>query len=210
MEYNTSRKDILIPEYGRNIEKLVIYTLNKVKDKKKIKKNIKYIIKLMILISPNFKINLFNYKNNIWYKLLNLSKIKIKNNYPFFFKKIKEKKKKINYPKNFKKFKYYGKLIQLIINNIIINIKDKKKKKKYIYIIANIMKYNYIKWNNNINIDDYIIFKDIKKISNGKINLINNFKPLKKIIKKKKINKNIYNKRFYKKKKFYYKKKKLI
>ncbi|WGH27133.1 MAG: DUF4290 domain-containing protein [Candidatus Shikimatogenerans bostrichidophilus] len=204
MEYNTSRNNIIIPEYGRNVQKLVEYTIKKIKNKKKIINNFNYIIKIIKIIRPNYKINILNLKNNLWYKLFLKSKLKINDNLPFYIKKKQKiKKNKIKYPNILKKYKYYGKIIQKIINKL--TIKDKNKY-NLIYKIANLMKYNYIKWNKIINVKDDIILNDIKIISKGKINIIKNFKPLEKfknnyIYKKKKY---IYKKKnFYKKKKFF-------
>ncbi|MDH3003700.1 MAG: DUF4290 domain-containing protein [Candidatus Shikimatogenerans sp. JK-2022] len=205
MEYNTNRNNIIIPEYGRNIQKLVEYTINNIKNKKKIINNFYYILKVIRKINPNFKKNILNLKNNLWYKLFLITNIKLNNNLPFYKKKIILKKKKIKYPKNIIKYKYYGKIILKIINKLLI-YKKKIFFKYLIYKLANIMKYNYIKWNNLINIDDKIIFNDIKNITNGKINLLKNLKPLKTI------NNNIITKKkfFFNKKKNYFNKKKLF
>ncbi|WGH28128.1 MAG: DUF4290 domain-containing protein [Candidatus Shikimatogenerans bostrichidophilus] len=168
MEYNTSRNNIIIPEYGRNIQKLVEYTINKIKEKKIIIKNFKYIINIIKKINPNIKKNFLNLKSNLWYKLFLKTKIKIDDNLPFYIKKNKKEKKKLKYPKRLKNYKFYGKIILKIINKILIN---NNKKYNLIYKIANLMKYNYIKWNNLINVDDNIIFNDLRKLTNGKINL---------------------------------------
>ncbi|WGH26638.1 MAG: DUF4290 domain-containing protein [Candidatus Shikimatogenerans bostrichidophilus] len=178
-----NQKKIIIPEYGRNIQKLVEYTL-KIDNKKKRKKNYKFILNLMKLINNNNNNNYFlnknlNFKIKLLYQLYLISNMKIKE-FDSLFKKVKInniKKKKLKYPsKNYIKFKYYGKIIQDIINNYIINIKNKKKKKKILKIIIELMKKKYIKWNNKYNVNNYIIFKDIKIISNNKLDIIKEYK----------------------------------
>ncbi|WGH25747.1 MAG: DUF4290 domain-containing protein [Candidatus Shikimatogenerans bostrichidophilus] len=206
MEYNTSRKNIIIPQYGRNIEKFVDKIV-KIKNKKIRNKNAIMIINIMSNINNNKQKNIIEYKRRLWEQLFLISKMKLKVDYPFKINKLKIKKKKILFQKKYKlkhfKYKYYGKIIQYFIKKILIKINDKEIKKKYIYIIANLMKYNYIKWNKINDVEDKIIFKDIKYISKGKIDFTKNFNFLNKIDKKKiyNIKKKIYNKYLYFKKK---------
>ncbi|MDH3004418.1 MAG: DUF4290 domain-containing protein [Candidatus Shikimatogenerans sp. JK-2022] len=183
MEYNTLRKNIKYPEYGRNIEKL-IFKISIIKNK--IVKNvyIKKLINLMLNINKKIKKKFINYKQKIWIQLFFISnkKIKIKKKYNIKKKilynnklKIKNKKKIIKLIKEKLKNKYYNKFLKYYGNNILIFLKFiinfKKIKFIYIYRIVNLMKKNYLKWNKIKFIDDYKIFNDIKKITKGKINL---------------------------------------
>ncbi|MDH3005059.1 MAG: DUF4290 domain-containing protein [Candidatus Shikimatogenerans sp. JK-2022] len=179
MEYNTSRENIIYPEYGRNIQKLI----NKIKyiKNKKIKKNFyNLIINLMVNINKNIKKDILDYKKKLWLQIYLIYKKKI-NFYNFNkkifknkinkYKIIKLMKNKIKISKFYnKKYKYYGINIQNILKNIIYYNKIKI---LYIYYIANYMKKNYIKWNKNKYVDDIIIIEDIKLLSKGKINLLN-------------------------------------
>ncbi|WGH27646.1 MAG: DUF4290 domain-containing protein [Candidatus Shikimatogenerans bostrichidophilus] len=179
MKYYNKNKKIIIPEYGRNIQKLVEYTL-KIKDKNIKKKNYKYILNLMKLVNKNKFLNL---KIKFLYQLYLISNMKIKElNFLFknFIKLINNNNKKIKYPKkNLIKFKYYGKIIQDFINKYIIYIKNKNKKIRIIKIIINIMRNNYKKWNNKYFINNLILYNDIKKISNKKLDIIKEYKNIK-------------------------------
>ncbi|BDT61513.1 MAG: hypothetical protein RDO_0410 [Flavobacteriales endosymbiont of Rhyzopertha dominica] len=165
-----NNKIINFPEYGENINKLIKYVIN-INDKEIRKKNILNIIKLMKLINPIY-LNKIKNKYIIWEQLYLL----IKYNFikKIYFKRNIKKKKKYNYKNNkVIKYKYYGTNIIKFIKEIKnINFKNKKSFEDYIYKIKNIMKNNYIKWNNsNNNIRDNKIIKDINKIGKLKIDI---------------------------------------
>lgn len=105
----------------------------------------------------------------------------------------------MKYPTKLKEYRYYGRIIQDMIN-FAIKCKDKYKKKELVYIIANIMKKNYLKWNKNT-VDDNVIVKDLRKISNNKLTININLNPLISID-------NFYFKKRYKNNYYFNKKKK--
>ena len=54
MEYNTTRSNLILREYGRNFHKLVEYVGN-VKDKEKRNKMSKTLVEMMKITQPSFK-----------------------------------------------------------------------------------------------------------------------------------------------------------
>ena len=56
LSYNTDTNKLLIPEYGRNVEKMVQHAV-KIQDRNQRNKAAKVIIKVMDLINPNTKNN---------------------------------------------------------------------------------------------------------------------------------------------------------
>ncbi|WP_185877281.1 DUF4290 domain-containing protein [Blattabacterium cuenoti] len=195
MEYNTNRFRLVMPEYGRNIHKMIDIAI-KIKNKKKRNKFACEIIKLMTEFVKYKKKLIPYFKHILWNQLLIMSNYKLDIDLPFPIEHnnvIKKHyyNKKINYPKYLNDFRYYGKIIRYMINSVI-NCKNKLKKKELLYSIANTMKKNYLRWNKNI-VEDNIIFKDLEKLSKGKICLLNNNTPLlqnSKILKKIRIYKN--------------------
>ncbi|WP_185876730.1 DUF4290 domain-containing protein [Blattabacterium cuenoti] len=182
MEYNTNRLKLVIPEYGRNIHKMIDYAI-KIKNRKKRNRCAWGIIKLMI---DSTYTNRFNnktipyFQHKLWNQLFIMSKYQLDVDPPFsksnlFLEEKKNnfssKKRETIYPKYLTDFRYYGKIIRNMIH-VAINCKNKKKKEGLFYAIANTMKKNYLRWNRNI-VEDNTIFKDLKEISKGKIRLIN-------------------------------------
>ncbi|WP_185877802.1 DUF4290 domain-containing protein [Blattabacterium cuenoti] len=177
MEYNTNRFRLVIPEYGRNIQKMIDFAIQ-IKNRKKRNKCALGIIKLMT--DSNYK-NKYNkkifpfFQHKLWNQLLIMSNYQLDIDTPFP-KPNPEKKnnvlKKIVYPEYLNSFRYYGKIIRDMIN-VAINCKNEQKKEGLLYAIANTMKKNYLRWNKNM-VEDDVIFKDLIKLSNGKICIINN------------------------------------
>ncbi|WGH25380.1 MAG: DUF4290 domain-containing protein [Candidatus Shikimatogenerans bostrichidophilus] len=181
MEYNTSRENIIYPEYGRNIQKLVT-KISLIQNTQIRNKYANSIIDLMEKLNKKIKNKFLNYKKKLWVQLFFISKQKIKINKKYKIKRkflfqtkkkdrhIELMKKKIKISKFYnKKYKYYGiNIINFFKKKIIF---FNKIKIKYICNIANYMKKNYIRWNKTKYVDDIKILQDIKNMSKGKINL---------------------------------------
>ncbi|WP_185872672.1 DUF4290 domain-containing protein [Blattabacterium cuenoti] len=189
MEYNTSRFQLIIPEYGRNIHKMIAYAI-KIKDRKKRNRCAWSIIRLMIVSNTHHygggnngnnggKIIPF-YQHKLWNQLLIMSNYKLDIDSPFpkpnSDKQIKIFCKKVIYPEYLTSFRYYGKIIRYMIP-IAIKCKNQYKQEGLFYAIANTMKKNYLRWNRTL-VEDHVIFKDLKQLSKGKICLMNNTYPL--------------------------------
>ncbi|WP_185860614.1 DUF4290 domain-containing protein [Blattabacterium cuenoti] len=181
MEYNTNRLKLVIPEYGRNIHKMIDYAIQ-IKNRKQRNRCAWGIIKLMTgSLNPKFhnkSIHFFQHK--LWNQLLIMSKYQLDIDTPFQNKKEPLKmnfcNKKVVYPEYLTNFRYYGKIIRNMIH-AAIRCKDTQKKEGLFYAIANTMKKNYLRWNKNI-VEDDVIFKDLKELSKGKICLMKNTDPL--------------------------------
>ncbi|WP_185862043.1 DUF4290 domain-containing protein [Blattabacterium cuenoti] len=176
MEYNINRLKLVIPEYGRNIHKMIDYAIQ-IKNRKKRNRCAWGIIKLMTdSTNPRFNKSIPYFQHKLWNQLFIMSKYQLDIDPPFP-KPNPEKiqvsyfNKKIVYPEYLNNFRYYGKIIRNMIH-VAVHCKNKQKKEGLFYAIANTMKKNYLRWNKNI-VEDDIIFQDLKKLSKGKICLIN-------------------------------------
>jgi hypothetical protein len=202
MEYNTERPIMTIPEYGRNIHKMVYHAVT-IKDKKLRNKCALSIIKVMGYLYPHLR-NIPDFQHKLWDQLFIMSNFRL--NVDSEFKKLKKKDfnlppKKMSYPDKLTEFRYYGRIIKDMIQ-FAITCKDIVKRRELIYIIANTMKKNYLKWNKNT-VDDHVIIKDLEFLSNNKLTLNINELPLISIeniyLTNKKKNKNYH---YYKRKRY--------
>jgi hypothetical protein len=175
MEYNTNRFKLLIPEYGRNIQKMIDYAIH-IKNRKKRNHCAWGIIKLMTdSIRTKFHKSVPFFQHKLWNQLFIMSKYQLDIDTPFPISKpntynISFCNRKVIYPEYLTNFRYYGKIIRNMIH-VAIRCKDTKKKEGLFYAIANTMKKNYLRWNKSI-VEDDIIFKDLKELSKGKICLM--------------------------------------
>lgn len=168
MEYNTERNHLKIPEYGRNIQKMVRYIIEE--EDKNYRTQLAYLtIEVMKQISPKMD-NLDDFEHKLWDHLYIISDFKLDVDSPYALPKKPEDilpPIKTTYPnKNFK-FRYYGKHIE----NIIDKLKDMPEgeaKDTYALIVANQMKRSYLNWNRE-SVSDDLILKHLEILSEGKL-----------------------------------------
>lgn len=170
LEYNTNRNDMVIPEYGRHIQKMIHYAMS-LEDKQKRQKAVDSIIKVMGNMSPHLR-DVKDFQHKLWDQLFIISNFELEIDSPFpkINKAIFEKKPEpLNYPNKVMKYRYYGEnLINML--GYVSKIEDKEKKIALSIKIANQMKKMYLLWNKDI-VENSIIFDHIKKLTNNEIQL---------------------------------------
>ncbi len=177
LEYNTERTGLIIPEYGRHIQKMVDQAVG-CPDKKERNKMAKAIIGVMGNLNPHFR-DVPDFQHKLWDQLFIMSgfNLDVDSPFPKPSKEIfEEKPEKLNYPQNHPKYRFYGNNIKKMID-VATNWEEGEMKKELIYVIANHMKKCFLKWNKD-SVDDVIIFNHILELSNGKIKIDKNSKPL--------------------------------
>ena len=177
LEYNTERTGLIIPEYGRHIQKMVDQAVG-CPDKKERNKMAKAIIGVMGNLNPHLR-DVPDFQHKLWDQLFIMSGfiLDVDSPFPKPSKEIfEEKPEKLNYPQNHPKYRFYGNNIKKMID-VATNWEEGEMKKELIYVIANHMKKCFLKWNKD-SVDDEIIFNHILELSNGKIKIDKNSKPL--------------------------------
>ena len=177
LEYNTERTGLIIPEYGRHIQKMVDQAVG-CPDKKERNKMAKAIIGVMGNLNPHLR-DVPDFQHKLWDQLFIMSgfNLDVDSPFPKPSKEIfEEKPEKLNYPQNHPKYRLYGNNIKKMID-VATNWEEGEMKKELIYVIANHMKKCFLKWNKD-SVDDAIIFNHILELSNGKIKIDKNSKPL--------------------------------
>jgi hypothetical protein len=170
MEYNTSRLKLVLPEYGRNIQKMVKLTLEE-SDRDKRNKMAKAIISIMGNMNPHLR-DIADFKHKLWDHLAIISDFKLDIDSPYDapeIEKLQEKPEKVEYKKITAKFKHYGQTLEKMVD-VAVDMEDGELKEILIQLIANHMKKSYLTWNKEA-VDDKQIFRDLKIISDGKIDL---------------------------------------
>lgn len=170
MEYNTSREKLVLPEYGRNIERMVALTKAE-PDRDKRNKMAHAIIVIMGNMNPHLR-DIVDFKHKLWDHLAIISGFDLDIDSPYETPKIEtlnEKPEKVPYKKQVTKFKHYGQTIEKMVD-VAIQMEEGELKEILIQLIANHMKKSYLTWNKEAVADEQI-FKDLKTISNGKIDL---------------------------------------
>lgn len=168
MEYNTQRPTLIIPEYGRNIQKMVDYACT-IKDKEERNKVANAIINVMGMLNPQLA-NVDEFKPKLWTHLFIISdfKLDVDSPYPIPNKEMfKEKPDQLAYPQTQIKYGHYGKTVPKLIEKCC-ELKDEKEKMELMVLIANLMKRSYLTWNRD-SVEDETILAQLKDMSDGKL-----------------------------------------
>lgn len=171
MEYNTERKSLIIPEYGRHVQEMVDYCMA-IQDKEKRNEFAGIIIDVMGELNPHLR-DVEDFQHKLWDQLYIMSEFKLDVDSPYPLPKRAEvysRPTRIPYPQEEYKYKYYGKNIRRMIDIALQWEGDKQE--GLIMVIANHMKKCYLLWNKDT-VEDHTIYDHLYEISNGKIDLRN-------------------------------------
>ena len=175
MEYNTNRTKLVLPEYGRNIHNLVNHAKT-IEDKEERNDFAKAIISIMGSMNPHLR-DINDFKHKLWDHLALMAnfELEIDSPYPKPTKETFESKpKRVPYSDRKIKYRFFGKTIQLMINKAI-EYPEGDEKELLINVITNHMKKSYIMWNKDT-VDDEVIFKAVKEMSGGKLQIKDDLK----------------------------------
>ncbi|MEN8777368.1 MAG: DUF4290 domain-containing protein [Polaribacter sp.] len=172
LEYNSERPLMIIPEYGRHIQKMVDHCVA-LADVEERNKMAKAIVDVMGNLQPHLR-DVPDFKHKLWDQLYIMSDFKLdaKSPYPIPSREeLQEKPERLPYPKYASKYRYYGNNIQTMID-VALSWEDDDKKEALVYTIANHMKKCYLNWNKDT-VDDAVIFNHLYDLSDGKLDLRN-------------------------------------
>lgn len=170
IEYNTAREMMQIPEYGRNIQKMIEYAKT-IKDKEERNRAANSIIKVMGQVNPYLKNN-EDLTHKLWDHMFIISGFDFDVDSPFP-KPLKEDFETgpdgIPYPENEIAYRHYGRVIEQMIKKVAAEENEEERTKMGV-AVANIMKRSYLNWNRD-SVEDRVIKKDLQQLSGGKINV---------------------------------------
>ena len=200
IEYNTERPHLIIPEYGRHIQKMVDYAVS-LEDRDERNKVAKSIISVMGNLNPHLR-DVPDFQHKLWDQLFIISDFKLDVDSPFdkpSREELTERPETLKYPQNPPKYRFYGNNIKRMID-VAVNWEEGDKKEGLILTIANHMKKCFLNWNKDT-VEDDVIFSHLYELSEGKINLKNSDEDLRdaqKLMKNKKRFSNTNTKKNYK------------
>ena len=172
LEYNSERSKLIIPEYGRHLQKMVEYTVA-IEDDKERNKVAKSIIAIMGNMNPHLR-DVPDFQHKLWDQLFIISDFKLDVESPFpkpTRELLEAHPTPMGYPQNFPKYRFYGNNIKRMIDEAV-KMEDGQLKEALVLAIANHMKKSYLNWNRET-VDDDVIFDHLKELSGGTINLKN-------------------------------------
>jgi len=167
-DYNSTRKKLILAEYGRNVQNMVAYICT-LPTKEERNRHAQVVIDLMGFLNPHLR-DVTDFKHKLWDHLHIISDFQIDVDSPYPKPTpgaIHAKPETLNYPQHRIKYKHYGYTIELMIDRAKM-IEDADRKKNMVQSMANFMKMAYVTWNKDSVSDEHII-DDLKEMSDEQL-----------------------------------------
>ena len=177
LEYNAERPHLIIPEYGRHIQKLVDHCIA-LETKEERNTMALAIIDVMGNLQPHLR-DVPDFKHKLWDQLYIMSDFKLDAESPYprpSKEELQEKPTPLAYPKSANKYRFYGNNIQIMID-LALTWDDGEMKDALVFSIANHMKKCFLNWNKDT-VEDGVIYGHLLELSGGKLVLDSTSKPL--------------------------------
>ena len=170
MDYNSQRKKLILPEYGRNIQMMVDH-LATITNRDERTRAAKTVISVMGNLYPHLR-DVPDFRHKLWDHLMIMSNftLDIDSPYPLPEKDIlEEKPEKLPYNNHRIKYKHYGLLTEKLIEKIK-ETEDPEIKRVLTVLTANHMKKSFLTWNKD-SVEDDQIYNDINTLYGGNIEM---------------------------------------
>ena len=171
LEYNAERPHLIIPEYGRHLQKLIDQA-TMIEDRETRNKAAKYIIQVMGSLNPHLR-DVLDFQHKLWDQIFIMSdfKLDVDSPYPIPTRDVIHlKPERLAYPQKNPKYRFYGNNIKYMID-VANSWEEGEMKSALVKVIANHMKKSYLSWNKDT-VTDVVIFEHLYELSNGKLNLL--------------------------------------
>ena len=168
LEYNTQRDKMQIPEYGRNVQKMIDFAVT-LEDREERNKVARAIINVMGELNKHLRDH-EDYAHKLWTHLFIISdfKLDVDSPYPIPSREVlQEKPKQVEYPQTKIQFGHYGKKVETMIDKAC-DMPEGEEREALVKVIAGLMKRFHLMYNTN-SIEDSIISQHLKRISKGRI-----------------------------------------
>ena len=176
LDYNTKREKLMMPEYGREIQKMVDLAVS-LPTKEERQKCANTIIQLMETKAPQLT-DSSDYEQTLWDHLYLMSHKQLDIDWPFDVseaEKILSKPQPMKLPKDELRLRHYGKLVSELFEKLK-SMPDGEERDALIFYTANQMKRDLATWGHG-SIEDERVANDLARFTDGAVKLdLNTFK----------------------------------
>lgn len=170
LTYNTQKRRLQLPEYGRNVQKMIEY-VKSIPDREERNRQARAVIGVMETINPQVHLQ-DDYEHKLWDHMYIISGFDLDVDSPYPAPKPEELNKaplELQMKRSPVKIAHYGRNIENIID-LIAKKKDGEVKTAMIRSIALYMRQQYLIWNKD-SVNDETIFNDLVRLSGGRIQI---------------------------------------
>lgn len=168
MQYNTQRKKMKLPEYGRSIQNMVDYAIT-IEDPQERQRCANTIISIMGNMNPQLR-DVTDFNHKLWDHLAIMSDFKLDIEYPYEIvpqDHLDSRPELVSYPNANIKYRHYGRTVQMLIN-AACDFEEGVEKDNMIALIGNHMRKAYTTWNKDV-VEEQKIIDDLYELSQGKL-----------------------------------------
>lgn len=170
MEYNTSLPRLIIPEYGRNVQKMVDY-LSTIEDREERNIQAQNLIDIIGNLNPLIR-DVPDFKHKLWDHLFIMSDfvLDVDSPYPIPIPEIlTEKPAHVDYPAKSARYRHYGNVVKDMIKHCM-TLEEGEYKDLLVNAVANHMKKTYLIWNKDT-VDNQVILNELTKLSDDTLDI---------------------------------------
>lgn len=166
LEYNTERKQLIIPEYGRAVHKMVDYCVT-LADRDERNRCARSIISIMGNLFPQLR-DVEDYRHKLWDHMFIMSEFQLDVDSPYprpTEETLQSKPEKVNYPKGNIRYGHYGRVTQQFIEKAL-TLENPEHKEKMAIQLFFLMKRSYKAWNRD-HVEDEVVLAHLAELSKG-------------------------------------------
>lgn len=166
MEYNTTRSRLLMPEYGRNVQRMVEYLLT-IEDRAVRLRNAEAVIELMGTLNPHLKV-IEDYKHKLWDHLYQMTDFMLDVDSPYPMptrEEVFQKPEVLPYPQEKIPNRHLGHNLDSLLKKAMEE-QDPEKRQGLTQAVGYYMKLAYTNWHREPVHDD-MIKNELAILSNG-------------------------------------------
>ncbi|MBQ8462882.1 MAG: DUF4290 domain-containing protein [Prevotella sp.] len=170
LDYNTKREQLLLPEYGREIQRMIDHAVS-LPDKEERLKCAKTIIKLMETKVPQIREN-NGYEQTLWDHLYLMSHKQLDIDWPFDVsqaEKFLNKPEALPLPQGGIRLRHYGKLVNELLDRLK-DMPDGDERDELMRLTANQMKRDLAQWGHG-SLEDEKVADDMARLTDGAVQL---------------------------------------
>lgn len=168
MDYNTQREKLVLPEYGRHVQKM-IEQVKAIPDREKRNEQIRAVVQVMGILNPQVQ-QTADYKQKLWDHMQMIAGFDIDIDSPYPVPEpadLSSRPELIPIEKQPVKAACYGRNIENMIA-LIAAREDDGAKTEMIRMLALYMRQQYLIWNKD-SVADETIFADMERLSGGRL-----------------------------------------
>lgn len=170
MEYNTNRKHLALPEYGRIVQDMVDYAVS-IKDANRRQHCAEAIIRVMARINPDQN-GSNDFEHALWDHLMYISNYRLDVKTPFPITRqsdVEREHPHLDYPHSHPRYRHYGATLEAMVKALKDIPEGKERDEATVLVVAQMAKSLYA-WNRAV-LTPEKLQDDVRELSHGAVSL---------------------------------------